>query len=239
MTQQYAPDSRNQADNDTMPGMLRIVLTKFLQGMDDMLPAQVVSYDATANRARVQPLISMMTTDNRVVQRAQVASVPVAQWGGGSFVLRFPIKTGDLGWIKANDRDISLFKQTYQASPPNTQRKHSFEDAVFFPDTMLQAVAIASEDADNAVFQNFGGTVRLALWASLMKITAPHVGVGDTPGFTPNPNAVLDVQSTTKAFMPPRMTESQRDAIPSPTEGMIVWNLTTHGLSAYDGTAWS
>ncbi|OWK42477.1 hypothetical protein [Fimbriiglobus ruber] len=51
--------------------------------------------------------------------------------------------TGDTGWIKANDRDISLFKQTTAASSPNTARLHDFADAMFFPDTLLNGVTIA------------------------------------------------------------------------------------------------
>jgi hypothetical protein len=49
---------------------------------------------------------------------------------------------------------------------------------------------------------------------------------------------VLDVQSTTKAFMPPRMSTAQRNAIPSPAEGMTIYNLTTHALEVYTNTGW-
>ncbi len=187
----YSPASRNQSDNGTMAGMLRIVLGKFLQHVDDMLPAQVIAYDAGTNRAQVQPLIVVVTTENVVVNRAQVASVPVAQWGAGGFVLRFPVKTGDLGWIKASDRDISLFKQTYQSSAPNTQRKHSFEDAVFFPDTFMKGVTINSEDESNAVLQNFDGSVRIALWPDKVKITAPSI-LFDTPTATFTGDVTID-----------------------------------------------
>ena len=52
-----------------------------------------------------------------------------------------------------------------------------------------------------------------------------------------NANAILDIQSTTKAFMPPRMTTAQRDAVASPTAGMVVYNSTTNKLNVYT-TAW-
>ena len=55
---------------------------------------------------------------------------------------------------------------------------------------------------------------------------------------TSNPNAVLDVVSTTKAFMPPCMTTTQRDAIASPTEGMVIFNTSTHVLNFYY-TSWT
>jgi phage baseplate assembly protein gpV len=183
MTASNAPPSRNPSDNDTLNGMLRLVLTKFLQKTDDMLPAKVIEYDKAANTAQVQPLITVVTTDNQIVNRAQIASVPVFQLSMGGFILRFPCNSGDLGWIKANDRDISLFKQTGEMSPPNTQRKHSFEDALFLPQAAWSLITIDEEDAGNAVLQNYAGTVRIALWEDKVKITAPSV-LFDTPTAT-------------------------------------------------------
>lgn len=63
--------------------------------------------------------------------------------------------------------------------------------------------------------------------------TVPGMGIGGAPGA----NAVLDVASTTKAFLPPRMTTTQRDAIGSPLAGMMVYNTTTAKLNVYT-TAW-
>lgn len=229
-----APGSANTADADTLPGMIRFVLTKFLQKTDDMLPAQVIAYDRTTNRAQVMPLIQVVTTASEVVNRAVIASIPVLQLGGGGFVASFPIQPGDLGWIKANDRDISFFKKTLKNSAPNTQRKHSFEDAIFIPDSMFRNVTIAGEDTNNLVIQNNAGTVKIAWWSTFLKIIAPRVGIGGTP----NANAILHLISTTKAFIPPKMTTAQRNAIPSPTEGMIIWNTDTHGLDSYNGTSW-
>lgn len=227
------PPSRNPAINDSLAGTMRLVLTKWLQSTDDMLPAEVVAYDRATNVAQIQPLIVMVTTGNQRVARAQVASVPVLQLGGGGFVLSFPVASGDLGWIKANDRDISLFKKTLKGAAPNTQRLHDFADAMFIPDTMFRSVTVASEDSGSAVLQGLDGSVRIALAPDYLKIIAPAVGVGGRP----NANAVLDLQSTAKAFIPPRMTTGQRDAIP-PAEGMVIWNTDVHGLQTYNGTVW-
>jgi hypothetical protein len=96
-------------------------------------------------------------------------------------------------------------------------------------------ITLAAEDTGNAVFQNYAGTVRIALWNDLIKILAPKgVGIGGTP----DPNLALDVQSVTQAFAPPRMTTAQRNAIPGPQEGFTIYNLTTHGLETYTNTGW-
>ena len=55
-------------------------------------------------------------------------------------------------------------------------------------------------------------------------------------------SAALDVTSTTQGFLPPRMTQVQRDAISNPVEGLMVWctDCGTNGLlSGYDGIGWA
>jgi hypothetical protein len=54
----------------------------------------------------------------------------------------------------------------------------------------------------------------------------------------PDANAMLDVVSTTKAFIPPRMTTAQKFAIPSPTEGMVVYDTDLHKLSVFTTATW-
>jgi len=48
---------------------------------------------------------------------------------------------------------------------------------------------------------------------------------------------ILQLDSTTKAFAPPRMNEAQRDAISSPPDGSILFNTTT-GEHNYRDTTW-
>lgn len=209
-------------------GVIRLVLTKFLQETDDMLPARVISYNRKTNQAKVQPLIVVTTQDKKRVPRAEVASIPVLQLGGGGWVISFPIAKGDLGWIKSNDRDISLFKQFLNESAPNTLRLHDFADAMFIPDVMGK-LNLADEDLNNLVIQNLAGTQKLAFWPTFIKLVG-RLGIGGTP----RANAILDVASTTQASNPyPPMTVAQRDAIAGPTEPMFVWLSDLHRLSVY------
>ncbi len=62
-----------------------------------------------------------------------------------------------------------------------------------------------------------------------------RVGIGTT---NPAPTALVDLASTTQGFLPPRMTTQQRDAIPSPPEGLTIYNATTKRLNFHDGTRW-
>ena len=64
---------------------------------------------------------------------------------------------------------------------------------------------------------------------------AGYTVIGDYP---PQNSAVLSVASTNKGFLPPRMTITERNAINSPAEGLIVYNTTTNRSNIYNGTEW-
>lgn len=56
--------------------------------------------------------------------------------------------------------------------------------------------------------------------------------------FTDVPSSRLTINSTTEGFLPPRMTTTQRDAISTPAEGLVIYNLTNHALEFFNGTVW-
>lgn len=59
------------------------------------------------------------------------------------------------------------------------------------------------------------------------------VGLGTT---TPNPSAALDITSTAKGVLLPRLTQTQRDAIPSPAQGLLLYNITANCFQVNLGT---
>ena len=73
--------------------------------------------------------------------------------------------------------------------------------------------------------------LRVASGASLF---SGSVGVGGAP----DSKAALTVTSTTQGFLPPRMTTTERNAITSPTAGLVIYNSTTNKLNVYTGAAW-
>ncbi|WP_131453995.1 hypothetical protein [Neotamlana sedimentorum] len=63
-----------------------------------------------------------------------------------------------------------------------------------------------------------------------------QVGIGTT---NPDDGAILQLESTTGAFVPPRVTTVQMNAIPTPLDGALVFNTTNNSLYTYKNSHWS
>ncbi len=78
---------------------------------------------------------------------------------------------------------------------------------------------------------------KLRVEAAKQNILGPAV-VGSISA-TPDASAILDLQSTTQGFLPPRMTTTQRNAISSPAEGLEVHDTTVKAHFIYQNGAWA
>lgn len=77
----------------------------------------------------------------------------------------------------------------------------------------------------------------LLLFASTSRLFAQNnVGIGTT---TPNGSAILDISSSTKGLLIPRMTTAERNAIATPATGLMVFDKTTNTFWFYNGNAWT
>lgn len=143
---------------------LRLFFESFIkENLDDMLPCKVVAHDRDTNRVDIQPLIMLKATDGSKINRQIIKNIQVFRFGGGGFFISIPIKVGDFGWIKANDRDISLMVQSGgKADIPNTKRLHSFNDGLFFPDTLKDWV-INGKNANALVISSMDGSTCIAV----------------------------------------------------------------------------
>jgi hypothetical protein len=55
---------------------------------------------------------------------------------------------------------------------------------------------------------------------------------------SPSLSAIFNISSTTQGFLPPRMTSTQRNAIGSPAQGLMLFDTTLNKLCVYSGTSW-
>ncbi|MCF8463667.1 MAG: collagen-like protein [Flavobacteriales bacterium] len=71
--------------------------------------------------------------------------------------------------------------------------------------------------------------------SSLSLLAQQRVGVGT---LNPDATAQLELASSSKGVLIPRMSSAQRQMIPNPTNGLLVFDITTVGFWYFDGVQW-
>jgi hypothetical protein len=91
----------------------------------------------------------------------------------------------------------------------------------------------------NGIVWNQIGTGGASPWAisgnNITNSNTGNVGVGTS---TPNTDAILDINSSTKGVLFPRMTTLQRLTISTPPNGLMVYDTDKDQLYHYTGTIW-
>lgn len=78
----------------------------------------------------------------------------------------------------------------------------------------------------------------LVLTLVLSEISQAQGVAINTDNSAPDPSAMLHIKSTTKGLLIPSMTNTQRNAIASPAEGLIIYNTTTNEINVRQNGAW-
>ncbi len=77
--------------------------------------------------------------------------------------------------------------------------------------------------------------ITLVLCLDILHASSQGVGIGTS---SPNNSALLDLNSTTKGLLMPRLTTSQMFAIQSPAAGLLIYNTSYNQLYQYNGSNW-
>jgi hypothetical protein len=129
-------------------------------------------------------------------------------------------------------------------APWSTLHVHQSDAGEDYVEMYLTAASVASDaltiglGSDVAWFGTngakalaFGSNETDRLWID----AGGNVGINTN---APAASALLDLVSTSKGFLPPRMTEAQRDAIGSPATGLVVYNTDTNALNVRGASSW-
>lgn len=134
---------------------------------------------------------------------------------------------GGTSWAGESLGDIEFY-----TNDPSNPRVYGKISVVGGPDSGTPNVGYPD---GHLVFETAGQ--QGGLLSEKMRITDDgKVGIGTT---SPDASAILDIASTSKGVVFPRMTSAQRTAISSPTTGLIVYQTdSTEGLYIYKSTGW-
>jgi len=93
----------------------------------------------------------------------------------------------------------------------------------------------ATSGVGNFDFAKYNGYAQISSINESIRYSSPSHLFGGT---TVNYSALINMESTTQGFLPPRMTTTQKNAIATPATGLMVYDTTLNLISVYNGTIW-
>lgn len=157
-------------------------------------------------------------------------------------------------YVKVNNTPTTKFSTGFFIASPQIYSQYSKANGFIVPVLVMGGSAslnnptasvmqigwqwspVAAGNASAMIISGMDETTNVIDIVSVWTGNGGCLAVGTT---THDTSAKMQVDSTTKGFLPPRMTTTQRDAIASPAAGLMIFNTTTAKHQGYDGTTWN
>ncbi len=121
-------------------------------------------------------------------------------------------------WVKIDTKEAELPDQTGNSGKVLTTNGSNVSWLMITESQNLEDVLISGNDAGTNQIVNLSGL---------------GIGISNT-----NASAALEVSTTNQGLLLPRLTTEQMNLISDPATGLLIFNLTDHKLSYYNGSKW-
>ncbi len=100
------------------------------------------------------------------------------------------------------------------------------------PQGATGAAANLPSGQNNETMRNING-----VWQSdsFLVNNGQQLGIGNV---SPHGSAILELSTSNKGFLPPRLSSSERNAITNPAIGLVIYNTTQNCLNYFAGNSW-
>ena len=150
----------------TLSSNINSLLEHFNAKLEICIPAIVIYVDREKSIVKVKLAPNVIYPTGETQERG-IIEVPILISSGGGFMINFPIKEGDVGWVIAGDRDTTGYREdnskTYDLLSIGT---HMYSYGFFIPDVFSnidKTFKLEEEDAGKLVIQTLNGSTKIRL----------------------------------------------------------------------------
>ena len=133
----------------TPSDIMRQAINYQLRGVNTSIPAEIVKYDYTKQKADVQPLLRKKYKDGTVESLPIITNVPVVFPKGGAFSMHWPLSVGDSMLLVFAQRSLDEWLIDGGEVTPQDPRMMDLSDAIAIPGLMPFSPASSAPDNDN------------------------------------------------------------------------------------------
>src|SRR5690606_29719193 len=119
--------------------LVRKLIDQALADVHTALPARVEQFDPTTLRGEVVPLVKRrVTKDGEPEPWPPILDVPFWMPKAGPFIMRWPVRRGDVVLIVFSERALDYIMTDGQPQDPRFRRRHALDDAIALPGLLHQ-----------------------------------------------------------------------------------------------------
>lgn len=180
----------------TMTDAVRQAILYQLTTIHTALPATIISYDYTKQRAKVKPVLNKFWSDGTFTEMPIINDVPVIFPRSGGASLTFPVAEGDFCLIVFSERSLdNWLAEGGNSITPNDQRKFNLSDAMAIMGIFPFTENSQAENNDDVLLTYKGSKIKIKSSGDIVIDTASKVAIGN------NTTEVLDILSQLMGYL--------------------------------------
>lgn len=164
----------------TLTDAIRQAILYQLNNVNTALPASIIDYDYTLQKASVQPLLNKVWTDGTSTPYPVLNNVPVIFPRAGGASLTFPVVQGDTCLLLFIQRSTDLWLTQGGQVNPDDPRKFDLSDAVAIMGLFPFTETSASTNNTDVLLSYAGSSIRIAANGDITINTAGKVAIGNS-----------------------------------------------------------
>lgn len=110
--------------------LLNIIIANKIADMQICMPAKILEYDYTTQKAKVQPALNQKYNNGEVINFPVICNVPVMQPSSGGASITFPVKKNDNVLLVFSQRSLEEWLSNGEQVTPDDPRQNDLTDAI-------------------------------------------------------------------------------------------------------------
>ena len=148
-------------------------------GVHTALPAKIVTYNSTTNKAKVKPLIQKINQNYTLIPLPELAAVPVQWTGGATWGMKGPLVPGDIGLLIFAECSIDTWLSSDAGLDveQNDPRRFDFSDAIFLPG-LYPFSGYDSPETSDSEYVFYNGDQEIRITEDSIKLKSCQIAIG-------------------------------------------------------------
>ena len=179
----------------TLPDAIRQSILYQLNNIHTALPAKIISYDYSKQKAAVQPLLNKSWADGTETPMPVLNNIPVIFPRAGGASLTFPVAEGDICLLVFIERSTDLWKTIGGQVTPDDPRKFDLSDGVAIMGLFPFSENSDAENNDDVLLTYKGSKIKITSAGDIILETSNKVAIGTST------TELLEVVSTLMTYL--------------------------------------